>query len=174
MKGTKNYLTSIRDTCILLFIFFVALWLSPFILIIFAIFLIKKIYYYYSAKKVLKDIHSEWFPKKTYIFFLYSNSAIWKTYFETELIPRIEKKAIIKNWSTRHTDGWWHNRKSIEYRIVRFLCSSRYIYPCGIIFFPSGTYEICYFHDAYIAMIKSHKPEYKHMEARFLELTNTL
>lgn len=42
-----------------------------------------------------------WRRQGTRVLIVYSDSTIWKGYFEEELLPRLEGRAIVLNWSQR-------------------------------------------------------------------------
>lgn len=42
-----------------------------------------------------------WLPKGKDVLFVYSDSPIWKEYMETQILPLVEKRAIVLNWSER-------------------------------------------------------------------------
>lgn len=146
-----------------------AIWLSPFLILLLPFLL----YRYLSRKKqrhdVIQQIKREWFSRGKFVFFLYSDSKIWKEYFEKELIPRVKDEAIVWNWSTRLANGW--NKELPEAKLLD-LFGGGYLYPTAYLVTPEGEVEIFNFHDAYIRFIKSGKPEYKELESRFLERVN--
>ena len=44
---------------------------------------------------------SLWCSRGKYVLLVYSDSTIWKSYFESDLIPRIRDKTVTLNWSQR-------------------------------------------------------------------------
>ncbi len=46
--------------------------------------------------------HEAAVTQKKFIIFVYSNSPIWKSYLEENIIPKIQDHAIILNWSNRN------------------------------------------------------------------------
>ena len=162
----------IKDVFVLGVFLILAIWLSPFILIGAAIYLIYRIRKAVLRKKLLEQIKQEWFPKGKHIFFLYSDSQKWKEYFEKELAPKIQDKAFIWNWSTRQKDGW--NENMIEAKILSLFRPIGYFYPMAIVFLPSGEVKTFQFYTPYVSMIKSGKEDYKKMESEFLALADSL
>ncbi len=147
-----------------------AIWLSPFILIGVFIYLGYIIYRARKRKIIIEQIKKEWFPKDKYAFFIYSNSKKWKSYFEQELIPKIQSKAIIWNWSTRLQYGW--NNGLLEAKALKTFQTSRYYYPIAIVFLYSGKVKIFDFYTPYVKMLKSQNEnqDYKNLEKDFLDL----
>jgi hypothetical protein len=48
-----------------------------------------------------------WLPKGKDILLVYSNSAIWQEYMETQVLPLVQERAIILNWSERRQWPKW-------------------------------------------------------------------
>lgn len=161
----------IKDFLFLGILIILAFWLSPFILIGVFIYFIYRIRKTYLRKKLFEEIKKKWFPQGKYIFFLYSDSKKWKEYFETEFIPKIETKAVIRNWSTRLQDGWTND---IEGKILKLHKPLGYFYPMAIVFLPNGEIKTFEFYTPYVNMVKSGKDEYKKLETEFFDLVNTL
>lgn len=71
--------------------------------------------------KLLKDIwlglqaSQQWHPKGKRLLFVYSDSPNWKEYIETNILPKIEKKVVILNWSNHQQ---W-NTESLEVQIFK-------------------------------------------------------
>ena len=167
-----NNTNKVKDVLILGVFLFLAIWLSPFIFIGAGIYLAYRIRKVINQKKLLKQIKEEWFPKGKYIFFLYSDSKKWKDYFEKELVPKIQDKASIWNWSTRQKDGW--NDDIIEAKILKLYRPFGYFYPMAIVFLPSGEVKTFQFYTSYVNMLKSGKDEYPKLEKEFLALADSL
>jgi hypothetical protein len=74
-----------------------------------------------------------WYPKGKHIIFVYSDSPIWKEYISLNIIPKIEKHAIILNWSERKTWRWY---KSLAVTIFRTFSGDREFNPIAIVFRP--------------------------------------
>src|SRR5688500_18761799 len=48
-----------------------------------------------------------WVPFGRRVLFVYSNSPIWKTHIETEVLPRLPATASVLNWSERSHWLFW-------------------------------------------------------------------
>lgn len=48
-----------------------------------------------------------WLPKGKDILFVYSDSPIWHEYMATEILPRVQERAIVLNWSERKKWSRW-------------------------------------------------------------------
>ncbi len=62
---------------------------------------------------------------------MYSNSAVWQEYFETEVIPRLGGRAVVLNWSERKTWGM-----SLPVMLFQVFGGSREFNPIAIVFSP--------------------------------------
>ncbi|MFH0740020.1 MAG: hypothetical protein V1819_03285 [bacterium] len=160
----KEVIKAISTLALFALLLLLAIWLSPFIIIGVFIYLGYIIYRARKRKQIIEQIKKEWFPKGKNAFFVYSSSKKWKSYFEQELIPKIQSKVIIWNWSTRHQQGW--NNNLLEAKVLKFFRSFNHIYPLAIVFLPSGKVRIFDFYDSYIKMLKSQNQnqDYKNLE----------
>ena len=48
-----------------------------------------------------------WLPKGKDILFVYSDSPIWHEYMTTEILPLVERRAVVLNWSERNKWSQW-------------------------------------------------------------------
>ena len=165
-------LNKIKDIFVLGVLLILAIWLSPFILVGAVIYLIYRIRKAILRKRLLEQIKQEWFSKGRHIFFLYSDSKKWKEYFEQKLVPKIQDKAVIWNWSTRQKDGW--NENLIEAQIMSLFRPMGFFYPMAIVFLPSGDVKTFQFYTPYVNKIKSGKDDYNKMEKEFLALVQSI
>ena len=68
---------------------------------------------------------------KQLVIFVYSNSPKWQDYMEREILPSIQDRAVILNWSERR-----HWRNSLAVLAFRYFAGQRNFNPIGIIFRP--------------------------------------
>jgi hypothetical protein len=57
-----------------------------------------------------------WLPKGKDILFVYSDSPIWHEYMTTEILPLVEGRAVVLNWSERSKWPLWSLGVSVFYR----------------------------------------------------------
>ena len=69
--------------------------------------------------------------KKRFVIFVYSNSPTWKDYIEVEILPYIQDRAVILNWSERRM---WKN--SLPVLAFRYFGGHKNFNPIGIVFRP--------------------------------------
>lgn len=72
-----------------------------------------------------------WCARGRDVLLVYSNSPIWQSYFEEELIPRLGQRAVILNWSQRR--AW---RCSLSVAAFGFFGGSRDYNPMAVVFRP--------------------------------------
>ncbi|MDD5750645.1 MAG: hypothetical protein PHU56_03290 [Candidatus Pacebacteria bacterium] len=65
---------------------------------------------------LLRGVRSEWLPQNRFILFVYSDKQLWKEYAEKNIIPKIESRAAILNWSQRRE---WIDSDSLEVRLFK-------------------------------------------------------
>lgn len=80
------------------------------------------------------QVQRQWFPQGKWILFVYSNSPKWKDDIESTIIPKINSKSIILNWSEHKT---WP--KSLASKIFFYYSKTKKTknkvsYPIAIIF----------------------------------------
>jgi len=67
--------------------------------------------------------------------FVYSNSPHWKERMEQVILPRVEKKAVVLNWSERSTEAW--RRRPLAVRVFELWGGGREFNPMAVVF-PTG------------------------------------
>ena len=73
-----------------------------------------------------------WLPKGKDILFVYSDSPIWKEYMTQQLLPLVQERAIVLNWSERSKWRKW----SLPVRVLRSIGGGRDFNPMVILFRP--------------------------------------
>jgi hypothetical protein len=57
-----------------------------------------------------------WLPRGKDVLFVYSDSPIWHEYMKTEILPLVEKRAVVLNWSERSRWRKWSIGVAIFHR----------------------------------------------------------
>lgn len=70
-----------------------------------------------------------------FVLFVYSDSPNWKDYIEANILPRIERNAVILNWSKR---GEWSKINPFEATLFNHWAGRTEFNPMALIFSPSG------------------------------------
>ena len=73
-----------------------------------------------------------WLTRGKDILFVYSESPIWRDYMLSELLPLVERRAVVLNWSERAAWKWW----SLPVLAFRFLGGKKAFNPLVVVFRP--------------------------------------
>jgi hypothetical protein len=73
-----------------------------------------------------------WLPKGKDILFVYSDSPIWYEYMTTEILPLVERRAVVLNWSERRKWPRW----SLGVELFRRFGGTRDFNPLVVLFRP--------------------------------------
>jgi hypothetical protein len=90
-------------------------------------------------------IRAVWGVQGKYILFIHSNSPIWSKYIEEEILPVIQDKAIILNWSERKK---WKNY-SLAVIVFRYFKDTKNFNPLAIVFKPFHLNQVFRFYEAF-------------------------
>jgi hypothetical protein len=73
-----------------------------------------------------------WLPGGKDVLVVYSDSPIWHDYMTTQIVPLVEKRAVILNWSERNKWPKW----SLPTQVFRSFGSDREFNPMVAVFRP--------------------------------------
>lgn len=73
-----------------------------------------------------------WCTRDKYALIVYSNSPVWQDYFENQVLPALENRAVVLNWSERAT---WHTW-SLAVLVFRYFGGNKDFNPMAIVFRP--------------------------------------
>jgi len=102
------------------------------------------------------------------ILFVYSDSTNWKLYIETNILPRIQDKAIILNWSER---SQWDN-SSWEVRTFLHWGGYRDFNPVAIVYCNFFKIRVISFHKAFLDYKHEKIETLQKVESKFFQLIN--
>ena len=74
-----------------------------------------------------------WCPRGRDILFVYSDSPVWHDYIEERILPRIEGRAVVLNWSDRRL---WLESYSLASLVFRHFGGYREYNPMALYFRP--------------------------------------
>jgi len=94
--------------------------------------------------------------REQFVIFVYSNSPIWKEYIEKEILPQLQDREIILNWSERKN---WKN--SLAVLAFRYFGGYKNFNPMGMIFRPFRLVKTYRFFEAF--------QEFKHGDPKRVE-----
>ena len=104
-----------------------------------------------------------WLPKGKDTLFVFSNSPIWHDYMSQQVLPLVQDRAVVLNWSERSTWRKWRLSQQVFYSFG----GRREFNPMVIIFRPICRAKVFRFWSAF--------KEWKHGHAGHVEeLTNRL
>ena len=117
------------------FIAFLAIALSPILIIVIVLYLL------WGACLTIA-IWLTWTNGR--VLFVYSDSPTWKDYIEREILPYIQDRAVILNWSERR--NWKH---PLAVWALRYFGGHRNFNPMGIVFRPFRLVKTYRFFEAF-------------------------
>lgn len=86
--------------------------------------------------------------RNQFVIFVYSNSPTWKEYIEREILPHLQDRVVILNWSERR---YWKN--SLAVLAFRYFGGYRNFNPIAVVFRPFRFVKTYRFYEAF----KEHK-----------------
>jgi hypothetical protein len=95
--------------------------------------------------------------KKLFVIFVYSDSPTWKDYIERKILPYMQDRAVILNWSERRK---W--KTSLAVWAFRYFGGHRNFNPIGIVFRPFRLVKTYRFFEAF--------KEFKHGDPKRVEV----
>jgi hypothetical protein len=66
------------------------------------------------------------------VLFVYSNSPVWQSYIENNILPRLPHGSVVLNWSERRRWRWW----SLSAAAFHFFGGSREFNPLAVVVRP--------------------------------------
>jgi len=124
-RRTQDVVTPLEKIALLVFF----LILCPFLLLLFAILLLLDGIW---ASCLYLAVWTLWLPRGQTILFVWSESPVWKPYLEEKLLPQINNRAVILNWSERKR---WR-RLSLPVLVFRHFSGSKEYNPLAVVFTP--------------------------------------
>jgi hypothetical protein len=110
-----------------------------------------------------------WCPRGRYVLVVYSNSPIWREYFEAHVLPAVSSRGVVLNWSERRQ---WHY--SLPVALFKFFAGTRNFNPLAIVFQPLAWPRRFLFYPAFQAF-KHGRPEgVEKMRLELFELLDQL
>lgn len=106
-------------------------WLWPLLILLLPLVAAAALLWLISASFLLLVVWLTWCPRRRYALVIYSNSPVWREYFETQVISRLGGRAVVLNWSER--SRW---PLSLPVVLFRVFGGSREFNPMAIVFEP--------------------------------------
>jgi hypothetical protein len=86
-----------------------------------------------------------WLPRGKDILFVYSDSPIWREYMTTQLLPPVQKRALVFNWSERNKWHWL----SFRVHVFQSFGGGREFNPLIVLFRPWRRAKVLRFWSAF-------------------------
>lgn len=86
-----------------------------------------------------------WLPKGKDVLFVYSDSPIWREYMTTQVLPLVQKRAVVLNWSERKT---W-SKRTLGPAVFRHFGGAREFNPLLVVFRPLRRARVFRFWEAF-------------------------
>ena len=74
-----------------------------------------------------------WLPRGKKVLLVYSQSPLWQDYLESRVLPHLEERAIILNWSKRQE---WERRFTLPVLVFYYFGGRREFNPLAVVFRP--------------------------------------
>jgi hypothetical protein len=86
-----------------------------------------------------------WLPRGKDILFVYSDSPIWREYMATEVLPLMQERTVVLNWSERKKWPAW----SLGVAVFRHFAGAREFNPLVVLFRPIRSARVFRFWPAF-------------------------
>jgi hypothetical protein len=73
-----------------------------------------------------------WLPRGKNVLLVYSDSPVWHEYMMTQVMPLVQERAIVLNWSERSKWRWW----SFRVHVFHWFAGDREFNPLVVLFRP--------------------------------------
>ncbi len=109
-----------------------AAFLVPLLLLILPLLLLCAVFYWMYRVTLYLLIWLSWLRNGKDVLFIYSDSPIWQEYMTTQILPLVQERAIVLNWSKRKTWPKW----SLAVRVFHLFSGGRDFNPMVMLFRP--------------------------------------
>ena len=141
-------------------------WLWPSLIVVLPVAAVVLLAWAVLAALVLAAVWITWCPRGRYALVVYSDSPIWRAYFETHVLPELDGRAAVLNWSRRN--AWTLSLATLVFRVFG---GEREFNPLAIVFMPFRRPEPFRFYAAFRDFKRGRPAEVDAVRAAFL---NTL
>ena len=110
-----------------------------------------------KRRRLEREFHARWGAAGKRLLLVYSNSPHWQAYIEAYWLPRIDRVAVVLNWSER---ARWPEEHPFEAEVFRMWAGNREFNPVAIVMPERGPVQVIRFWQAF--------RDYKHGKDRAL------
>jgi hypothetical protein len=108
-------------------------WVIPLFLLLLPFLLVVLAFWALYSISLYLLVWTCWLTRGRDLLFVYSDSPHWKQYIEEEILPRIQHRSVILNWSERRK---WIQKLTLGPMVFRHFGGYREFNPIGIHFRP--------------------------------------
>lgn len=101
------------------------------------------------------------------VLFVYSESPTWQEYIEERILPPIQERTVVLNWSQRQH---WSAESPWEARFFRRFCGSKEFNPLALVFCRGGRVRRVRFYRAFLDFKHGNELPLRAAEAELFEL----
>ena len=94
-----------------------------------------------------------WLPRGKDILFVYSDSPIWHDYMATQVLPHVQERAVVLNWSERKKWPWWWLGVAVFYQFG----GTREFNPLVLLFQPFRSAKVFRFWSVFMDWKRGYK-----------------
>jgi hypothetical protein len=144
-------------------------WLWPLVLLLLPLVAVVGVLWLVWAVLLQLVVWLAWCPRGRYVLVVYSNSPIWREYFEAHILPAIGSRGVVLNWSERKQ---W--RYSLPVALFGLFAGTRNFNPLAIVFQPLTWPRRFRFYPAFQAFKHGHPEGVEKMRLELFELLDRL
>jgi hypothetical protein len=144
-------------------------WSWPLLIVVLPVALVAVLLWLINALLLLSVVWLSWCPRRRYAIVVYSNSPVWQEYFETQIIPRLGRRAVVLNWSERK--DW---KLTLSVILFRVFGGTREFNPMAIVFEPLRWPRRFRFYKAFRSFKRGQPEEVEALRLQFFRLLDAL
>jgi len=144
-------------------------WLWPLLVVLLPLVVVAGVLWLLMAVLLQLVVWLTWCPRGRYALVVYSNSPIWREYFEQNVLPAVGGRGVVLNWSDRRQ--WSH---SLAVALFKFFAGTREFNPLAIVFQPLTWPRRFRFYAPFKAFKHGRPEEVQRMRLELFELLDQL
>ena len=144
-------------------------WLWPLLVILLPFVVVVGVLWLVTAVLLQLVVWLTWCPRGRYVLVVYSNSPIWREYFEAHVLPAVSSRGVVLNWSERKQ--WPY---SLPVALFKLFAGTRNFNPMAIVFEPLTWPRRFPFYPAFQAFKHGRPQEVEEMRNQLFEILDRL
>lgn len=106
-------------------------WIWPYLIVALPLVLVGLALWWLWSVMLLLAVWLTWCPRRRYALVVYSESPVWREFFESQVLPEVAGRATVLNWSQRR-----HWKSSLAVMLFRTFGGTEDFNPIAIVFEP--------------------------------------